>query len=51
MNFVEKVMSLLYNMLSRFVIALLPGSKHLKYDTNEFIYKTETDSGTQRTDL
>ena len=24
---------------------------NLKYDTNEFIYKTETDSQTQRTDL
>ena len=28
-NFVGKVMSLLFNMLSRFVIAFLPGSKHL----------------------
>ena len=28
-NFVGKVMSLLFNMLSRFVIALLPRSKHL----------------------
>ena len=26
--FVSKVMSLLFNMLSRFVIAFLPGSKH-----------------------
>ena len=24
---------------------------NLKYDTNEFIYETETDSQTQRTDL
>ena len=24
---------------------------NLKYDTNELIYKTEIDSGTQRTDL
>ena len=29
MNFVGKVMSLLFNMLSRFVIAFLPRSKHL----------------------
>ena len=28
-TFVSKVMSLLFNMLSRFVIAFLPGSKHL----------------------
>ena len=28
-NFVSKVMSLLFNMLSTFVIAFLPGSKHL----------------------
>ena len=28
-TFVSKVMSLLYNMLSRMVIAFLPGSKHL----------------------
>ena len=28
-TFVGKVMSLLYNMLSRFVIAFLPRSKHL----------------------
>ena len=28
-NFVEKVMSLLFNMLSRLVIAFLPRSKHL----------------------
>ena len=28
-NFVGKVMSLLFNMLSRFVIAFLPRSKHL----------------------
>ena len=28
-TFVSKVMSLLFNMLSRFVIALLPKSKHL----------------------
>ena len=28
-NFVSKVMSLLFNMLSRFVIAFLPRSKHL----------------------
>ena len=28
-NFVGKVMSLLFNMLSRLVIAILPGSKHL----------------------
>ena len=28
-NFVGKVMSLLFNMLSRLVIAFLPGSKHL----------------------
>ena len=28
-TFVGKVMSLLFNMLSRFVIALLPRSKHL----------------------
>ena len=28
-TFVGKVMSLLFNMLSRFVIAFLPGSKHL----------------------
>ena len=27
--FVGKVMSLLFNMLSRFVIVFLPGSKHL----------------------
>ena len=29
MDFVVKVMSLLYKMLSRFVIAFLPRSKHL----------------------
>ena len=28
-DFVGKVMSLLFNMLSRFVIAFLPGSRHL----------------------
>ena len=28
-NFVGKVMSLLFNMLSRFLIAFLPKSKHL----------------------
>ena len=28
-NFVGKVMSLLFDMLSRFVIAFLPGSQHL----------------------
>ena len=28
-TFVDKVMSLLFNMLSRLVIAFLPGSKHL----------------------
>ena len=28
-NFVSKVMSLLFNMLSSFLIAFLPGSKHL----------------------
>ena len=28
-TFVGEVMSLLFNMLSRFVIAFLPGSKHL----------------------
>ena len=28
-TFVSKIMSLLYNTLSRFVIAFLPGSKHL----------------------
>ena len=28
-TFVSKVMSLLFNMLSRFVIAFLPSSKHL----------------------
>ena len=28
-TFVSKVMSLLFNMLSRFVMAFLPGSKHL----------------------
>ena len=28
-TFVGKMMSLLFNMLSRFVIAFLPGSKHL----------------------
>ena len=28
-TFVGKVMSLLFNMLSRFVIAFLPGNKHL----------------------
>ena len=28
-SFVGKVMSLLFNMLSRFAIAFLPGSKHL----------------------
>ena len=28
-NFVSKVMSLLFNMLSRLVITFLPGSKHL----------------------
>ena len=28
-TFIEKIMSLLFNMLSRFVIAFLPGSKHL----------------------
>ena len=28
-TFVSKVMSLLFNVLSRFVIAFLPGSKHL----------------------
>ena len=28
-TFVSKVMSLLFNMLSRFVIAFLPRSKHL----------------------
>ena len=28
-TFVDKVMSLLFNMLSRFVIAFLPSSKHL----------------------
>ena len=28
-TFVDKVMSVLFNMLSRFVIAFLPGSKHL----------------------
>ena len=28
-TFVSKVISLLFNMLSRFVIAFLPGSKHL----------------------
>ena len=28
-TFVDKVMSLLFNMLSRFVIAFLPRSKHL----------------------
>ena len=28
-NFVGKVMALLFNMLSRFVIAFLPGSKYL----------------------
>ena len=28
-TFVSKVTSLLFNMLSRFVIAFLPGSKHL----------------------
>ena len=28
-TFVGKVMSLLFNMLSRFVIAILPRSKHL----------------------
>ena len=30
-TFVGKVMSLLFNMLSRFVIAFLPGSKHLNF--------------------
>ena len=30
-DFVGKVMSLLFNMLSRFVIALLPRSKHLNF--------------------
>ena len=29
MDFVDKVMSLLFNMLSRFVTAFLPRSKHL----------------------
>ena len=29
MNFVDKVISLLFNMLSRLVIAFLPRSKHL----------------------
>ena len=30
-TFVGKVMSLLFNMLSRFVIAFLPNSKHLNF--------------------
>ena len=30
-TFVSKVMSLLFNMLSRFVIAFLPRSKHLNF--------------------
>ena len=30
-TFVSKVMSLLFNTLSRFVIAFLPGSKHLLF--------------------
>ena len=30
-TFVDKVMSLLFNMLSRFVIAFLPRSKHLNF--------------------
>ena len=30
-TFVGKVMSLLFNMLSRLVIAFLPGSKHLLF--------------------
>ena len=29
MDFVDKVISLLFNMLSRLVITFLPGSKHL----------------------
>ena len=36
--FVSKVMSLLFNMLSRFVIAFLPGSKHLNFVAVVTIY-------------
>ena len=36
-NFVGKVMSLLFNMLSRFVMAFLPGSKRLLISFNVWI--------------
>ena len=61
-TFVGKVTSLLFNMLFRFVIALLRRSKcllisyclyveSLTDDTKELIYKTERDSQTKRIDL
>ena len=37
-TFVVKVMSLLFNMLSRFVIAFLPRSKHLNFVAVVTIY-------------
>ena len=61
-TFVGKVMSMLFNTLSRFVTVFLPGSKclliswclyveSLTDDTKELIYKTETDSQTKKIDL
>ena len=38
-NFVGKVMSLLFNTLSRFVIAFFPGSKHLLISLHYSYYK------------
>ena len=37
-TFVGKVMSLLFNMLSRFVIAFLPRSKHLLISWLQFLF-------------
>ena len=37
-TFVSKVMSLLFNVLSRLVIAFLPRSKHLRKPRNEVVF-------------
>ena len=53
-TFVDKVMSLLFNMLSRLVIAFLPRSKHLNFmaagrglrSANYYIYISKTQNKT-----
>ena len=47
-TFVHKVMSLLFNMLSRFVIAFLPRSKHLNFMAAVTIH---SDTGAQENEI